>query len=276
MKIRRFIIIATVFILVATTLTGCNLIDKASQKLGFKNSDFEYIKQNKVDKVVIQSTRDTGFRFIVSEKNNIKDIYDILSSGKPATTKTSLEADYIFEIHSGSDVKKFSYVAGLHDNKQGNFYDENKSYVISKRLDNYIIQNLSFIRKPREFENIYYNSLLKVIENNKSKLDVNGLKVGVDILGDTECTKYMISVDIDDFKRRLKEILPSADIVNKNRENFDVIVSINNYGYKTKTYKSIVTIENRKENSQKKFYITGTYDSNWTTSIEEKMPNDWR
>lgn len=276
MKIKKFGVIVTSFILIATTLTGCGLIDKASEKLGFKNNDFEYIKQNKVNKVVIQSTRDTGFRFVVNEKSNINEIYDILSSGKEATSKTSLEADYIFELHCGSDIKKFSYVAGVHDNKQGNFYDDKKSYVISKRLDNYMIQNLSFIRKPREFENIYYSTLLKVIENNKDTLNSKGYKVGIDLLGDTECTKYMISVDIDNFKRKVKEIVPAAEIMNKNRENFDIIISINNYGYKTKSYKSIVTIENRKENSQKKFYITGTYDSNWVTSIDEKMPNEWR
>lgn len=275
MKTKKIPLIIILFTL-CITLAGCSVVDNVTTKLGIKNKDFEYIKQNNVEKIVIQSTRDSGFRFIVSDKTNIKDIYDILSSAKITNRKTDLQPDYIFEVHVGSEIKKFNYVAGFKDGKQGNFYDENKSYIISKRLDNDIIQYLSFIRKPREFQNVYYPSILKVMEGNKNMLNIEDAKVGIDILGDIECTKYMLSVDIDDFSRKAKDIIPNSGMVNRDRENFDIIVSVNNYGYKTKSFKSIITIENKKENSQKKFYADCTYDNGWTVDIQESMPKEWK
>lgn len=234
------------------------------------------MKQGKVDEIVIQSTRDTGFRFTVNDKKYINDIYDVLSSGKSTDEKTTLAPDYIFEIHSGSEVKKFNYIARFQDGKQGNFYDAEKEYVMSKKLDNDIIQNLSFIRKPIEFQNVYYESILKVMENNKQLLDTKNLKVGIDILGDIECTKYMLSVDIENFIREAKAIVPTTELMNHNRQDFDIIVSINNYGYKTTTYKSIITIENKKENSQKKVYVDCTYDNTWVITLNDTMPKGWK
>lgn len=275
MNFKKIPLIIIIFIL-CTTLVGCNVVDNVTTKLGIRNKDFEYIKQNNVEKIVIQSTRDSGFRFIVSDKTNIRDIYDILSSAKATDKKTELQPDYIFEIHMGSEIKKFNYVAGFKDGKQGNFYDENKSYIMSKRLDNDIIQYLSFIRKPREFQNVYYPSILKVLESNTDMLNIKDGKVGIDILGDIECTKYMLSVDIDDFIRKARDIVPNCKIINHDRENFDIIVSVNNYGYKTKTFKSIITIDNKKENSQKRFYADCTYDNGWTVDIQESMPKEWK
>lgn len=265
-----------IFLTLCITLSGCGVADKINVKLGIKNSDFEYMRQKKVDKIVIQSTRDIGFRFIVNDQKNIKDIYNVLSSGKSTNEKTTLDSDYIFEIHTGSEVKKFNYVARFEEGKQGNFYDEENIYVMSKKLDNDIIQNLSFIRKPREFQNVYYPSILKAMEENKQLLNIKDLKVGIDILGDTECTKYLLSVEIDDFLRKAKEIVPAAELMNHNRENFDIIISVNNYGYKTKTYKSIITIENKKENSQKKLYVDCTYDNAWVITLEDKFPLGWK
>ncbi|ETJ34117.1 Conserved lipoprotein, partial [human gut metagenome] len=48
-------------------------------KLNFRNEKFDYIKQNKVDKIIIQNVRDSGFRFIVNDPQAINDIYKILS-----------------------------------------------------------------------------------------------------------------------------------------------------------------------------------------------------
>ena len=43
--------------------TGCQKIDDIKLKMGLINKDFEYIKEGKADKIIIQSTRDQGFRF---------------------------------------------------------------------------------------------------------------------------------------------------------------------------------------------------------------------
>ena len=36
-----------------------------------KNNDFEYIKENKINKIIIQNTRDPGYRFIVTDKKEL-------------------------------------------------------------------------------------------------------------------------------------------------------------------------------------------------------------
>ena len=72
----------------------------------------------------------------------------------------------------GDEVKSYNYVVSVDERGVGNFYDENNSYLVSKSLDDSITQNLSFIRKPREFEDIYYNSILQVLELKKDELDV--------------------------------------------------------------------------------------------------------
>ena len=65
------------------------------------------------------------------------------------------------KYHLGDEVKSYNYVVSIDERGVGNFYDENTAYLISKNLDETILQNLSTIRKPREFENIYYNTILK-------------------------------------------------------------------------------------------------------------------
>ena len=92
------ILLITLVIIISTLFSGCELVDNGMVKLGLKNKDFEYIKENKVSQIVIQSTRDAGFRFVVTDKNAINNIYDIVSSGKVKESKSTLDADYIFDI----------------------------------------------------------------------------------------------------------------------------------------------------------------------------------
>lgn len=276
MKMKKIPLII-ISLMIVVSLTGCSYLQDFYVKTGRKNLDFEYIKENKVDRLVIQTTRDKGFRFLVNDIDVIAEIYEILSKAKVVTTKTDLEPDYIFEIHMGEEVKTFYYVTGVNEKDEGNFYNDEKIYKISKRLDNDIIQNLSFIRKPREFQNIYYNSILQTVSSHKDLLIKDNAKVGIDILGDVDLTKYLLSVEMANFQRKLKSIIPNADIINHNRENFDIIVSVRNYGYKTNVYKTIITIENRSENSETKFYIDGVYDGGWEINIYDKKPTDkWK
>lgn len=276
MKNKKILIIMLNLVFVFN-LMGCTLIDTINFKIGRKNEDFEYIKDNNVnEKIVIQSTRDKGFKFLVNDPDVILDIYDILSKAKKVPVKTTLDPDYIFEIHLGNNKKTFYYVTGFNSSDEGNFYDGENIYKISKRLDNDIIQNLSFIRKPREFKTIYYNSILEALNQNKDLVNKDNVKVGIDILGDKDCAKYLLSIEIEDFKRKLKDIVPNADIVNHDREKFDIIVSVKNYGYKTKVFKTIITIENRIDHSEEKFYVNGVYDKEWDIDVSDKMPETWK
>lgn len=277
MNNRKSIILLIIFVLVSALFVSCGVTDAIQSKLGSKNKDFEYIKQNKVDKIVIQSTRDTGFRFVVTDKSTISEIYDLLSSAKAVNEKSTLAPDYIFEMQMGKEVRKFNYVVGIYDKKTGNFYDDKSVYVVPKRLDNDIIQNLSFIRKPREFENVYYTSILEVIKKNKDMLLKDDGNIGIDISDDRDCAQYILSTDLEQFKRDLKSIIPNGQLVDNNSDKFNAIISVKNQGYKTKTFKTIVTITNKKDNSQTNYYVDCKYDdfNAWQINVLDKKPDTW-
>lgn len=270
-------VIAAILIgMMATTCVSCELIDSSLVKLGLRNEDFDYVKNNKVDKIVIQSARDTAFRFIVTDENAIQDIYEILRNGKIKDTKTDLQPDYTFEVYYGEEVKKYSYVAYLEDSDVGNFYDENKSYYVSKNLDQKILQNLSFIRKTKDFDKIYYNSILEVLKVEKDNL--TGQKVGINLTGDVDCLKYIFAVDLENFKKDIKDVISTASLVENNEGNYDTVVKVQNKGYSSKIFKTTVIVDNKKSKVYRTYYVQGNYEhSEWNIAVSEpdKKPNDW-
>lgn len=97
MRNSKFLTIVLPLVLVSSMmLSGCSFIDNIEVKMNLKNQQFDYIKQNKVDKIIIQSVRDSGFRFVVNDPKAIDDIYKILSDGSEVSKKSSLDPDYIF------------------------------------------------------------------------------------------------------------------------------------------------------------------------------------
>ncbi|EKQ56012.1 MULTISPECIES: hypothetical protein [unclassified Clostridium] len=278
MRNKKFILMALAMLLSSSImLSGCTFIEDLEVKMNLRNKQFEYIKQNKVDKIVIQNVRDTGFRFIVTDSKAIDDIYKLLSEGSEVSKKSSLDPDYTFEIYIGDDVKKYQYVVGANERDTGNFYNEDKAFSVSKNLENTIMQNLSFIRKPRDFEYIYYQSILKVIESKKDSLS-NGNKVGIDINGDTDCLKYIFSVDLEEFKKNLNKVLPTANIVNNNNGDFDTIIKVKNRGYSSTVFKTLITVDNKKDKSFESYYISAEYNyKDWDIKVSDpnKMPQDW-
>lgn len=276
MKINKLVIMLMALIMLVTPLSGCSLVNDVAVKLNFRNEKFDYIKQNKVDKIVIQNVRDSGFRFIVNDAQAINDIYKILVKGKQCDQKSTLDPDYIFEVHIGEDVKKYSYVVGENSNKIGNFYDDENAFSVPKNLENTIMQNLSFIRKPRSFEYIYYGSILKIVESNKDALSDSN--VGIDISGDVDCLKYVFSADLEDFKKKINKLLPNADLVNNNSDSFDTIIKVKNRGYNSTTFKTLITVDNKLDKSFNSYYITAEYNyKDWDINVSEanEKPQDW-
>jgi len=138
------------------------------------------------------------------------------------------------------------------------------------------MQNLSFIRKPRDFQYIYYQSILKVVEAKKN--DIGNSKVGIDISGDTDCLKYVFSIQLEEFKKNLKKVLPNADIVDNNSKDFDVIITVKNRGFSSKMFKTLISVENKNDNSLEKYYISSEYNlKTWDINVSEKnqKPQDW-
>lgn len=276
MKKSKILLIA--FVIIMTTLfSGCEAIDNGMVKLGLKNNDFEYIKENKVNQIIIQSTRDAGFRFVVTDKNAINDIYNIVSSGRIKESKSKLDADYIFDIYIGEEVKSYKYVVSASDSDTGNFYDDEKAYLISKNLDDTIIKNLSFVRKPRDFEDIYYKCILDVLEEKKNSLKEDN-KVGVNIAGDVDCLKYMFSIDLEQFKKDIDKILPGTTLVENNSDDFDTVITVKNRGYSSKVFKTTITVDDKKNKIYETYYVSAVYESKgWDIDIGEvnTKPENW-
>lgn len=270
-------IVLAVLITTSTMLSGCNFIDNLEVKMKLKNEQFEYIKQNRVDKIIIQNVRDSGFRFVVTDNKAITDIYKILADGKEVSKKSSLDPDYIFEVYIGEEIRKYQYVVGDNESDTGNFYNEDKAFSVPKNLENTIMQNLSFIRKPRNFEYIYYQSILKVLQNKKDVLSKLN-KVGVDINSDNDCLKYVFSVDLEQFKKNLNDTLPNLALVNNNSGDFDAVIRVKNRGYNSTIFKTLITVENKNDKSSDRYYITAEYNyKDWDIKISEpnKMPQGW-
>lgn len=265
-------------IIMSFSLAGCTVFNSALEKVGLRNKDFDYIKDSKVDKIVIQSARDAGFRFVVTDNNAILDIYDILAKGKVKDEKTSLDPDYVFEVHIGEEVKSYKYVVSVDERGVGNFYDDEKSYSISKNLDDTILQNLSFIRKPREFQRIYYNSILEVLKVKKDELSNSNNKVGIDISGDVDCLRYMFSVDVKKFEKDISKVIADAKLVNNNADEFDTVITVKNRGYSSKKFKTTIVVDNKKDKIYETYYVEGTYEyKDWNIEVSEanKKPDNW-
>lgn len=268
------LLIFSFIIIVAFIFTGCKSFDKIKVKLGVKNNDFEYIKQGRIKKIIIQSTRDKSFRFVVTDEIAIKDLYDILSTSKEVSKASTLESDYIFEMYEGVDkVHKFSYIAGLDEKDGANLYSADKSYIVSKRIDNDIIQNFWNIRKPIDFKTVYYDSILKVLDKYVNG-DVKNKRLALDISEDNGVTKFILSTDLESFKGQLLNNYNTVLLKEKNTK-YDVLIKVKTEGYKATIYKSSITIKNSAIEKEKKYYVVAKYDKGlWNIeTFEDKKPN---
>ncbi|MBL4936060.1 hypothetical protein JK636_09825 [Clostridium sp. YIM B02515] len=280
---KRHLLCLCLLILIAVFFTGCSSIDQLKVKFGMKNNDFEYIKQGKIKKIVIQNTRDPGFRFIVTDKKAISELYDILSTSKQVQTKSTLEPDYVFEMQeSSSKVYKFNYITGLDKSEAGNLYNEDKVYVVSKRIDNDIIKSLWNIRKPKDFSSKYYETIINQVEK-YYKENGAGKTIGINLYDDVDVAKFILSTDLENFKTNLNSKVPGAELmstpkVSEKAKDYDITVGVKTVGYKTFLYKTEITFLDKKSNTQKKYYIRisdESKDGRWTTKVDTDRPTGW-
>ena len=236
-------IITILVIILSFSLTSCGMIDNIKSKFKSDNGYFDYLGSGKVEVISIQSVRDKSFKFLVTDDKAILNMYNLLSKAKVSEKKSDLHPDYIFEIKVGDEVKTFNYVVGAYD---GNFYNDDISFTVSKRLDEGILQNLSIIRKPRDFEYIYYNSILDVMNLQKEVLNDGNNKIGIDVQEDVE-------------------------MVNNNQNDFDIVINIKNRGHNSTIYKSNITVQDKKNNIEYYYYVVGENEfKEWNISIYTK------
>ena len=253
--------------------SGCTAIERIEKKLGLKNEYFDYLNSSDVEQISIQSTRDTAFKFIVTEESAIKEIYSLLSRAKISENKSTLEPDYKFEFQLGDELKEFYYVVGT---DEGNFYNDENIFSVSNRLDEGIIKNLSVIRKPRDFDYIYYQSILDVLQAASTNDKIKGYKVGINIKGDVDCLKYVFSTDLNKFIEEAKQIIPNVEMTNNNDADFDIVVTVKNRGYDSTNFKTLITVANKKENTESKYYVVAVNEfKEWNIDILESKPDNW-
>lgn len=275
-KIRsKNLFLLSLILLICIFSSACSKIDELKVKSGLKNADFEYIKEGKVKKIVIQSTRDQGFRFIVTDKKAIGELYDILASAKKGSEKSSLEPDYVFEIHEGNNkVHKFNYVAGLDKKDAGNLYSNDSIYIVSKRIDNDIINSFWNIRMPpKDFKDVYYGSLIDALNQYLKDKDKNKT-VGINLKDDVDAGKFILSTDLEEFKSQLNSKFKNVSIASQDKDKYDVFMTVKTQGYKSTLYKATVVFWDKSEKSEKKYYIKDEYkNGRWSISISENKPD---
>lgn len=261
------------FIVFSIVFSGCSTLDKLKLSFNMKNNDFEYIKENKINKIIIQNTRDSGYRFIVTDKRAIKDLYDILSKAKEVDEKSELKPDYIFEMHESHDkIHKFQYIVGLDKKNGGNLYGDGKVYIVSKRIDNDIIKSFWDVRIPKDFTNIYYDSILEILDNYLKDNGETSKTIGINLEDDIEVKKFILSKDLEEFKNRLKKY-KGVYLVEEDDSKYDVVMTLKTQGYRRLLYKSSATFHDRIDKNDKKYYLKAEYENRaWHVECSNKKP----
>ena len=68
--------------------------------------------------------------------------------------------------------------------------------------------------------------------------------------------------------------MSTAKIVDNNSEEFDVLVSIKTQGYKTKVYKAVITVFDKVDKSETKYYINNIHENGeWEINVTNTRPN---
>ena len=267
--------LTVVLIGIITAFSGCSVVENIEKKLGWKTDYFQYLDSENVEQISIQSMRDLGFKFIVTEGSAKNTMYNLLSKAQKSTEKSNLEPDYIFEFDLGDEVKKFYYVVG---SESGNFYNDTDVYTVSNRIDEVIIQNLWFIRKPNEFNYIYYKPILEVLKKIEPSLKDKDYKIGINIKSDADCLKYIFSNDLKDFTSDAEKIISNVELVQTTTAGYDVVITVKNRGYDTLVYKTAITVNNKRENTEETYYVVAQYEyKKWNISISEPnvKPSNW-
>lgn len=265
-KIFRFILLLS---LVTVFLSGCRA----------RNTYFDYIKNGNVNKIIIRNVRDKGLRFIISDTDKIDSIYKILSSSKEVKSKSSLEPDYIIDIYENNEVThSLNYVIGVSNESQGNLYNDKNIFNVSKKLDEDIFSYLEDIRKPKDFNTVYYDSIEKAVDKYNTDNSNNG-EISFNVNSDEEVQKFIYSSELEKFKGNMGNKIAVLD---KNQKAGNIELSIKTIGYKNYTdkgvfkaiFKAIATFKDNNSFKEKQYWISNQYDNNnWSYSITAEKPN---
>lgn len=260
---KRLLLVITVLVLVFST--GCQSL----LKLTYQNEDFEWLVSENVAKLVIQSTRDKGFRFVVTDDITLVELQEALASAMPVLEKNTLEPDYIFEFSSyDNEVKQFYYVAGSGPQENaGNFFNEEGIWLVLSRIDEMIFNNLYSLRKPRDFFNGYYGSILQAVKLVQD--DFNTTEIGVMINEDKEMLKFQMSYEIVDFNIALNELGASSV---DSESDMDLVMKVRTRGFTTDSYTAFIDVRDNRNRLTETYYIKSVFDETWQIEVTNDRP----
>ena len=100
--------------------------------------------------------------------------------------------------------------------------------------------------------------------------------VWVNISGDIDCLKYVFSTDIISFLDKAKQIIPNVELVKNNEADFDMVITVKNRGYDSSNFKTLITVKNKKENTEDKYYVSAVNEfKEWNIEVLESKPKGW-
>lgn len=266
---RRRIALVAALLAFLVLFTGCVAGEALMERYGLRNGDFEFLKDDDFRSILIESTRDPRFRFIVTDPMTIREIHQSLSSARGMEEPSRLEPDYVFEFQfADGAVRRYHYVAGLSYQGGGNFYGEDAVYRVADRIDNTLIRNLYSLRKPKFFERVYYDSMVELVRLVEAQ---HSGTVGVKIHNDMEILKFQLSVDIERFRENL---LKEGAYLLAEGQKSDLVLDVKTQGFTTTVYKAVVQLTKGAEVSQP-YYIYGRFQGDlgkWETVISDTRP----
>lgn len=264
MKPRNKALLLLLLLTLALLSSSCRSI----LKLTYQNKDFEWLNANDLARLVIQSTRDKGFRFVVTDELTLVELYKSLSSAMPVEERNSLEADYIFEFRTyDNTVRRFSYIAGSDSQgNRGNFYNDTGTWLVLNRIDTTIFNNLYTLRKPRDFAKGYYGSILDAVK--LVQADYQTKAVGVRINEDKEMLKFQMSYEILEFNQGLQELgaLPVLD-----EKGAQLVMTVKTRGFSRDLYKAVVEIRDQGTHKTDTYYLKADYRNEaWQVEVSKE------
>ena len=91
-----------------------------------------------------------------------------------------------------------------------------------------------------------------------------------------DCLKYVFSTDLNKFTEKAQQIISNVELVNNNDSDFDVVVTVKNRGYDSTNFKTLITVTNKKENTESKYYVVAVNEfKEWNIDILESKPDNW-
>lgn len=269
---KRNIKVLTIFIMtLAIMLSGC----------GTKNTYFDYMKDGSVDKIIIKNARDKGLRFIITDAEKINNLYKVLEAAEASTNKTSLDTDYVIELYSAADiVDTLNYVVGISSSEEGNLFNENNVFSVSKRLDEDIFSYLEDIRKPKSFNKVYYESISKVIDA-YNRSNNNSTKISFNSTDDDEVQKFIYSTELKNFTNQMSSKL---SVVKDDASMSNLKLTFETVGYKSSaeggaleaTFKAKASVKAVDTGVITNYWVSNAYSSNnWTYNITTEEPSDF-